>query len=81
MALASDFKKQVISNYKLHKTDSGSPEVQVAILSQRIGLPRAGGVGSSHSVFLTWPDGSGQIWRTLHESHRIGGPGNPGHYV
>ena len=36
MALASDVKKQVISKYKVHKTDTGSPEVQVAILSQRI---------------------------------------------
>jgi small subunit ribosomal protein S15 len=36
MALAADVKKQVISNYKVHKTDTGSPEVQVAILSQRI---------------------------------------------
>lgn len=36
MALAADVKKQVITNYKVHKTDTGSPEVQVAILSQRI---------------------------------------------
>ena len=36
MALAPDFKKQVIGNYRVHKTDTGSPEVQVAILSQRI---------------------------------------------
>ena len=36
MALASDAKKQVISKYRVHKTDTGSPEVQVAILSQRI---------------------------------------------
>ena len=36
MALATDVKKQVISKYKVHKTDTGSPEVQVAILSQRI---------------------------------------------
>jgi len=36
MALATDSKKQVISNYRVHKTDTGSPEVQVAILSQRI---------------------------------------------
>jgi len=36
MALASEAKKQVISKYKVHKTDTGSPEVQVAILSQRI---------------------------------------------
>ncbi|MFN7933778.1 MAG: 30S ribosomal protein S15 [Bryobacteraceae bacterium] len=36
MSLAADVKKQVITNYKVHKTDTGSPEVQVAILSQRI---------------------------------------------
>ena len=36
MALAPEVKKQVIVKYKQHKTDSGSPEVQVAILSQRI---------------------------------------------
>jgi small subunit ribosomal protein S15 len=36
MALAADVKQQVIGKYRIHKTDSGSPEVQVAILSQRI---------------------------------------------
>lgn len=36
MALVADLKKQVITKYKVHKTDTGSPEVQVAILSQRI---------------------------------------------
>jgi small subunit ribosomal protein S15 len=36
MALAGEAKKTVISNYRVHKTDTGSPEVQVAILSQRI---------------------------------------------
>jgi small subunit ribosomal protein S15 len=36
MALVADLKKQVIAKYKVHKTDTGSPEVQVAILSQRI---------------------------------------------
>jgi len=36
MALAAETKQQTISNYKLHKSDTGSPEVQVAILSQRI---------------------------------------------
>ena len=34
--MASDFKKQVITKYRVHKADCGSPEVQVAILSQRI---------------------------------------------
>jgi len=36
MALAADAKRQVITKYKVHKTDTGSPEVQVAILSSRI---------------------------------------------
>ncbi len=36
MALATDSKQQVVVTYRVHKTDTGSPEVQVAILSQRI---------------------------------------------
>jgi small subunit ribosomal protein S15 len=36
MALAAEQKSQVIAKYRIHKTDSGSPEVQVAVLSQRI---------------------------------------------
>lgn len=36
MALAAEVKKTVVSNYRTHKTDTGSPEVQVALLSQRI---------------------------------------------
>jgi small subunit ribosomal protein S15 len=36
MALAAEAKLQVVAKYKLHKTDVGSPEVQVAILSTRI---------------------------------------------
>ena len=36
MALAADSKQQVVATYRVHKTDTGSPEVQVAILSQRI---------------------------------------------
>lgn len=36
MALAAEVKREVITKYKVHKTDSGSPEVQVAILSQRL---------------------------------------------
>ncbi|MGM9572680.1 MAG: 30S ribosomal protein S15 [bacterium] len=34
--LAADKKLEVINNYKLHETDTGSPEVQIAILTQRI---------------------------------------------
>jgi small subunit ribosomal protein S15 len=36
MALAADVKSRVIGTYRVHHTDTGSPEVQVAILSQRI---------------------------------------------
>lgn len=36
MALAAEQKSQVVSKYRIHKSDSGSPEVQVALLSQRI---------------------------------------------
>lgn len=37
MALQGEAKQQVISTYRTHKTDTGSPEVQIAILSRRIG--------------------------------------------
>lgn len=36
MAFAVEQKSQIISKYRIHKSDSGSPEVQVALLSQRI---------------------------------------------
>ena len=38
MSLGKDIKDGVISSYRLHETDTGSPEVQVAILSERIKL-------------------------------------------
>ena len=37
MALAGEAKKKVIAEFRVHKTDTGSPEVQVAVLSRRIG--------------------------------------------
>ena len=36
MALAREAKIGVISQFRVHKTDTGSPEVQVAVLSRRI---------------------------------------------
>jgi small subunit ribosomal protein S15 len=36
MALAAYQKSDVISKYKIHKSDTGSPEVQIALLSQKI---------------------------------------------
>ena len=36
MALTKDRKTELIGNYATHEGDTGSPEVQVAILSERI---------------------------------------------
>jgi small subunit ribosomal protein S15 len=36
MALAAEEKQKTISDYRVHKSDTGSPEVQIALLSQRI---------------------------------------------
>lgn len=36
MALASEAKGKVITQFRVHKSDTGSPEVQVAILSRRL---------------------------------------------
>jgi len=36
VALTKDRKTSIIENYRTHNTDTGSPEVQVAILSDRI---------------------------------------------
>ncbi|HJZ66837.1 MAG TPA: 30S ribosomal protein S15 [Blastocatellia bacterium] len=36
MAFAKEAKTELIGQYKTHPTDTGSPEVQVALLTQRI---------------------------------------------
>ncbi len=36
MALATDRKQEIIHKHKLHESDTGSPEVQIAILTERI---------------------------------------------
>lgn len=36
MALSSEIKGSIINEYKVHDTDTGSPEVQIAILSKKI---------------------------------------------
>ena len=36
MSLANDLKKNVIKKYATHDGDTGSPEVQVALLSERL---------------------------------------------
>jgi small subunit ribosomal protein S15 len=36
MALATEDKQQILANNRIHKSDTGSPEVQIAILSGRL---------------------------------------------
>ena len=36
MVMTPDKKKAIIENFKLHPSDTGSPEVQIALLSGRI---------------------------------------------
>ncbi|MDI6716826.1 MAG: 30S ribosomal protein S15 [Actinomycetota bacterium] len=36
MALAKEAKTDIINQFKVHESDTGSPEVQVAILTKRI---------------------------------------------
>lgn len=36
MALATETKKEIVAQFRRHRSDTGSPEVQVAILSRRI---------------------------------------------
>ena len=37
MPWAREFKSNIIESFKVHPKDTGSPEVQVALLSERIG--------------------------------------------
>ena len=36
MALAKETKEKILSDFRTHDSDTGSPQVQVALLSQRI---------------------------------------------
>ncbi len=36
MALEEDKKQAIIAAYRLHESDTGSPEVQIALLTERI---------------------------------------------
>ena len=38
MALAIEAKRQILTSNQRHKTDTGSPEVQIALLSTRISM-------------------------------------------
>ena len=36
MPLAKEIKEDIIKDYKVHESDTGSPEVQIALLSKRL---------------------------------------------
>jgi small subunit ribosomal protein S15 len=36
MSMAAEAKKQIVSDFKIHEKDTGSPEVQIALLTRRI---------------------------------------------
>ena len=36
MALQTERKQEIIGDYRIHETDTGSPEIQIAILTTRI---------------------------------------------
>ena len=36
MSVTAEQKQQIVSDYKTHEKDTGSPEVQIALLTQRI---------------------------------------------
>ena len=36
MSISATDKKQIVSDYRTHEGDTGSPEVQIALLTQRI---------------------------------------------
>ena len=41
MSISAEDKTQLVKEYKIHDTDTGSPEVQIAILTKRINELRA----------------------------------------
>jgi len=36
MSMSAEQKTEIVNSYKVHEKDSGSPEVQIALLTQRI---------------------------------------------
>ena len=41
MSLTAEEKNQIVGDYKIHEKDTGSPEVQIALLTKRINELRA----------------------------------------
>jgi small subunit ribosomal protein S15 len=41
MSITAEAKNKILSDYKIHEKDTGSPEVQIALLTQRINQLRS----------------------------------------
>ena len=41
MSITADAKKRILTDYKTHEKDTGSPEVQIALLTERINQLRS----------------------------------------
>ena len=57
--MRKDLKQEIINTYRLHETDTGSPEVQIAILTKRIEhltehLKVHKKISTQEEVFLKW---------------------------
>jgi ribosomal protein S15 len=58
--LATAKKTTLIERFRTHDTDTGSPEVQIAILSERIGELTAFQNPQEGSRFSAWPPATSQ---------------------
>ena len=55
MSMTADQKTQIVSSYQVHEKDSGSPEVQIALITQRINDLRQAGRLQPRPVCLRRP--------------------------
>lgn len=59
MAITQQRKNEIIAEYRVHETDTGSPEVQVAVLTAEINALNAHlsthkKISTLNAVFLKW---------------------------
>ena len=54
--LSKDRKTEIIDRFKKHDVDTGSPEVQIGILTERINVPalaaKVSGVNAEHNIVI-----------------------------
>ena len=64
--ISKEKKQAIIAQYARTPGDTGSPEVQIAVLTERIAVNRAFKEQSEGSSFKTWSseDGRSETWFT-----------------